>query len=204
MRSLHRASRAACCCCRAMAASRARCSASAIRWIRSPMRTRPSRCRRAIGRWRPNSMKTRVRALHLGWGLGAYKFTRYKAPLRAPARLVAGSIDAETLDVMAACVQRARPGQHARRRHGPGPTRTGVLRTRRSARRADRSGQRRRPARPELSGDLRRRPRVASRAALDHRALGRCRCAEARRSSARACASTPAASTSRPPTACAT
>ncbi len=46
-----------------------------------------------------------LRALHLGWGLGAYRFTRYKVPLRAPARLVAGAIDAETLDVMAACMR---------------------------------------------------------------------------------------------------
>ncbi|MUV13476.1 leucyl aminopeptidase family protein [Noviluteimonas gilva] len=46
-----------------------------------------------------------LNALHLGWGLGAYKFTRYKVPLRAPARLVAGSIDAETLEVMAACTR---------------------------------------------------------------------------------------------------
>lgn len=46
-----------------------------------------------------------LRALHLGWGLGAYRFTRYKVPLRAPARLVAGSIDAETHDTLAACVR---------------------------------------------------------------------------------------------------
>ncbi|MGO4551187.1 M17 family metallopeptidase [Lysobacter sp. 2RAF19] len=46
-----------------------------------------------------------LRALHLGWGLGAYRFTRYKAPLRAPARLVAGAIDDETRDTLAACVR---------------------------------------------------------------------------------------------------
>jgi leucyl aminopeptidase len=46
-----------------------------------------------------------LRALHLGWGLGAYRFTRYKVPLRAPARLVAGSIDAETHHTLAACVR---------------------------------------------------------------------------------------------------
>lgn len=45
------------------------------------------------------------RALQLGWGLGSYRFTRYKAPLRAPARLVTDTIDAETLDVLAASVR---------------------------------------------------------------------------------------------------
>ncbi len=43
------------------------------------------------------------RALQLGWGLGAYRFTRYKAPARAPARLVLDEADAETADVLAAC-----------------------------------------------------------------------------------------------------
>ncbi|KGQ17949.1 Cytosol aminopeptidase [Lysobacter dokdonensis DS-58] len=45
-----------------------------------------------------------LRALQLGWGLGSYKFTRYKTPLRAPARLVAEP-DAETLDVLAASLR---------------------------------------------------------------------------------------------------
>jgi leucyl aminopeptidase len=45
------------------------------------------------------------RALQLGWGLGAYRFARYKQPLRAPARLVAGDIDAETLDVLSASLR---------------------------------------------------------------------------------------------------
>ena len=44
------------------------------------------------------------RALHLGWGMGSYRFSRYKAALRAPARLVAGQIDQETLDVLTACL----------------------------------------------------------------------------------------------------
>ncbi len=46
---------------------------------------------------------TARRALQLGWGLGAYRFTRYKAPTRAPARLVLDAIDAETADVLDAC-----------------------------------------------------------------------------------------------------
>jgi leucyl aminopeptidase len=45
------------------------------------------------------------RALHLGWGLGSYRYTRYKQPLRAPARLCIDAIDAETLDLLAACVR---------------------------------------------------------------------------------------------------
>ena len=41
-------------------------------------------------------------ALQLGWGLGAYRFTRYKAATRKPARLVVEGIDAETVAVIAA------------------------------------------------------------------------------------------------------
>ena len=44
-------------------------------------------------------------ALQLGWGLGCYRFDRYKANKRAPARLVADAFDAETFDVLAACVR---------------------------------------------------------------------------------------------------
>ena len=43
------------------------------------------------------------RALQLGWGLGAYRFTRYKQPTRAPARLVLEDADEETADILAAC-----------------------------------------------------------------------------------------------------
>lgn len=45
------------------------------------------------------------RALQLGWGLGAYRFTRYKAPTRAPARLVLDALYAETADVLDACLR---------------------------------------------------------------------------------------------------
>jgi leucyl aminopeptidase len=45
------------------------------------------------------------RALQLGWGLGCYRFDRYKAGTRAPARLVSDAFDAETFDVLAACVR---------------------------------------------------------------------------------------------------
>lgn len=44
-------------------------------------------------------------ALQLGWGLGAYKFSRYKKPLRAAARLVLEQADAEALDMLEACVR---------------------------------------------------------------------------------------------------
>jgi leucyl aminopeptidase len=43
-------------------------------------------------------------ALHLGWGLGCYRFDRYKKSNRAPARLV-DTFDAEIVDVLAACVR---------------------------------------------------------------------------------------------------
>ena len=45
------------------------------------------------------------RALQLGWGLGCYRFDRYKANKRTPARLLADTFDAETFDVLAACVR---------------------------------------------------------------------------------------------------
>lgn len=45
-------------------------------------------------------------ALLLGWGLGSYRFRRYKTPLREPANLVIDNdADAETLDVLAAYVR---------------------------------------------------------------------------------------------------
>ena len=44
-------------------------------------------------------------ALQLGWGLGSYRYIRYKQPLRAPARLCVDAPDAETLDLLAACVR---------------------------------------------------------------------------------------------------
>jgi len=48
-----------------------------------------------------------LRALQLGWGLGSYRFTRFRTPVRAPARLVVadGGLDAEVADVLAACLR---------------------------------------------------------------------------------------------------
>ncbi len=43
-------------------------------------------------------------ALQLGWGLGSYRFTRYRAATRAPARLV-GAIDADIAAQLAACAR---------------------------------------------------------------------------------------------------
>jgi leucyl aminopeptidase len=43
------------------------------------------------------------RALHLGWGIGAYRYTRFRAAPRPPARLVLDAIDDETLALIAAC-----------------------------------------------------------------------------------------------------
>ncbi|MDO5505920.1 MAG: leucyl aminopeptidase family protein [Pseudoxanthomonas suwonensis] len=46
------------------------------------------------------------KALLLGWGLGSYRFSRYRKPLREPARLLLDDdADSETLDVLAACVR---------------------------------------------------------------------------------------------------
>ncbi|RNF82810.1 leucyl aminopeptidase family protein [Montanilutibacter psychrotolerans] len=45
-------------------------------------------------------------ALRLGWGLGAYRFNRYRQPLRAPARLlVEGDEAIADFDQLAACVR---------------------------------------------------------------------------------------------------
>ncbi len=43
-------------------------------------------------------------AMQLGWGLGSYKFTRYRAATRAPARLV-GAVDADIAAQLAACIR---------------------------------------------------------------------------------------------------
>ena len=45
------------------------------------------------------------KALQLGWGLGAYRFDRYRTLPRQPARLKIDAPDAETADVLAACLR---------------------------------------------------------------------------------------------------
>ena len=44
-------------------------------------------------------------ALHLGWGLGCYRFDRYKTSTRPMPQLALPDIDSETLDVLAACLR---------------------------------------------------------------------------------------------------
>jgi leucyl aminopeptidase len=44
-------------------------------------------------------------ALQLGWGLGSYRYTRFRTPPRAPARLLLDALDGETNDVLAACLR---------------------------------------------------------------------------------------------------
>ncbi|MBW8823192.1 MAG: leucyl aminopeptidase family protein [Xanthomonadales bacterium] len=58
-----------------------------------------------VGDWTPQDMADDVQraALQLGWSLGAYRFDRYKAALREPARLLLANPDAEAVDVFAAC-----------------------------------------------------------------------------------------------------
>ena len=61
------------------------------------------------GDWTPDSaLEAGARAaLQLGWGLGSYRFDRYRKATRAPARLVlAGNgADAEAFDLLAACTR---------------------------------------------------------------------------------------------------
>jgi leucyl aminopeptidase len=47
----------------------------------------------------------RRNALQLGWGLGAWRYGRFRELPRAPARLQLESFDAETSDVLAACLR---------------------------------------------------------------------------------------------------
>ena len=44
-------------------------------------------------------------ALRLGWGLGAYRYSRYKQPLRLPAQLLVEDACSATFDLLAACVR---------------------------------------------------------------------------------------------------
>ncbi len=44
-------------------------------------------------------------ALQLGWGLGSYRFSRYRQPLRTPAQLVVAQADADAFAQLDACVR---------------------------------------------------------------------------------------------------
>ncbi len=60
-----------------------------------------------VGDWRVDGTLTpAVRdALQLGWGLGAYRYSHFRKPSRAPARLMLDAFDDETFDLLAACVR---------------------------------------------------------------------------------------------------
>ena len=59
------------------------------------------------GDWAPAEAldAARLRALVLGWGLGAWRYTRYRDTPRAPARLALDALDPETADLLAACTR---------------------------------------------------------------------------------------------------
>ncbi|MGY1411190.1 MULTISPECIES: leucyl aminopeptidase family protein [unclassified Luteimonas] len=59
------------------------------------------------GDWSPATPlePAQLQALQLGWGLGAYRFTRYKPGGKAPAQLALDAPDAEVVDVLEACVR---------------------------------------------------------------------------------------------------
>ncbi|WP_242108893.1 leucyl aminopeptidase family protein [Luteimonas aquatica] len=59
------------------------------------------------GAWRLDAAieDAALRALHLGWGLGAYRYTRYRQAPRAPAQLAVEALDAETADLLRACTR---------------------------------------------------------------------------------------------------
>ena len=56
--------------------------------------------------WSPPTLEPEARnALQLGWGLGSYRYARYRNPGRAPAALALDAPDATTADVLAACLR---------------------------------------------------------------------------------------------------
>jgi hypothetical protein len=137
---------------------------------------------------------------------GAWAATASTATRKARARRRASStqFDGETLDLLAACV-RVRDLVNTPTEHmGPDELEAVARELAPDARGSDDRHRRRRFAGAELPGDPCGRPRLAPRAAPDRAALGRCVASARRDLSARACASTPAAWTSRPPPACAT
>ncbi|HET6434678.1 MAG TPA: leucyl aminopeptidase family protein [Xanthomonadaceae bacterium] len=59
------------------------------------------------GDWRPADALDAdiLRALKLGWGLGAWRYHRFRAERRAPARLAVETLDDEVRDLIAACLR---------------------------------------------------------------------------------------------------
>ncbi|TCT25352.1 leucyl aminopeptidase family protein [Thermomonas haemolytica] len=69
-------------------------------WAHAP-RALPAGDWQLVGHVAPEA----ARALQLGWGLGRYRFARYKAQPAPAAQLAAEHFDAETFDILAACVR---------------------------------------------------------------------------------------------------
>ncbi len=59
------------------------------------------------GHWQLSSQldDAAQQAMQLGWGLGAYRYTRYRDPSRASAQLALAGLDPETADLLAACIR---------------------------------------------------------------------------------------------------
>ena len=59
------------------------------------------------GRWQVDGTLTDEvrRALQLGWGLGSYRYSRFRDPPRAPAQLLLADNDVEAADLLAACTR---------------------------------------------------------------------------------------------------
>ena len=171
---------ARCCCCRANTASPAR--VLGIGDPLDPMSLRARAVRAAAGRLAPGQRPRCRRARRPAAGLGPGRLPLQPLQAAAARAGAAAARSRRRRDARHArrLHARARPGQHADRAHGPGPARTGVLRDRRTPWRDHRGDHRRRPARAQLPGDPRRRPRLAPRAAPDRIALGQRR-ASARR-----------------------
>ena len=204
--------RASTCCCPApTASSPAWCwgsarSAPAIRWTGRSWPSAPCRacCRRAATTWPTTSTTPELAAV--AWGLGAYRFRRYKsrrtARRSAQLKVPRGADHAARAWPWSRRSARPRPHQHAGQR--PGARGAGGRRP--AARRSTA------PASPSIVGDdllaenfpmIHAVGRASDRApAPDRHHLGTRRRSDASRWSARASASTPAASTSSRRAAC--
>ena len=141
----------------------------------------------------------------VAWGLGAYRYDRYKPAKEGPARLVLpeGANAQEARAIAHACALARDMINTPANDMGPLQIETIAREIAEQYRRRDHRDHRRRLLEAELSGRPRRRPRrrPAPRAADDRDHLGRGG-APLVASSARAWCSTPAASTSSPRPAC--
>lgn len=77
-------------------------AADPLSYGHAPMGLPPGSCWQVEG----NGLSDEARAaLELGWGLGAYRFDRYKTPLRAPALLQVAAGASRTRALLAACLR---------------------------------------------------------------------------------------------------